>query len=110
MRAHLSLPGLSLTLKTPNTGRWSEVFRVEQLLYFSTWMSSACRLRNRMRSCRSRAGNGLIKQIHQHKKNKLFTFYSVCLILKRSLLGMKGGMQGARMRCTAGLLAEAEID
>lgn len=33
------------------TGRWSEVLMLEQLLYFNTLMSSACRLLNRIRSC-----------------------------------------------------------
>lgn len=48
---HLSLPGLSLTWKTPMTGRWSEVLMFEQLVYFSTFMSSGCRFLNRILSC-----------------------------------------------------------
>lgn len=42
----MSLPGLSLTWKTAMTGRWSEVFMLEQLLYFSTRMSVVCLLLN----------------------------------------------------------------
>lgn len=49
--AHLSLPGLSLTWKAPMTGRWSEVLMLEQLVYLTTLMSSACLLLNKIRSC-----------------------------------------------------------
>jgi len=48
---HLSLPGLSLTWKMPMTGRWSEVLMLEQLVYLTTCMSSACLLLVRILSC-----------------------------------------------------------